>query len=209
MKCHVLSCGPLRRPALRPFHRGPAVPLPACRGSTASRSPPSVRAAAGRAVRRDPASRVSRARPRASAPARFARLIAPAREVDAGRTSPARSAGVFSHRCQAKRPPDTASSRPISAMDSWMSRSNTEHFSNFFAPTPPFTAARLPGPATAVILARRFRSSAITADPVLPKLPANAETMARNKDERRTSRHRLLLRYGTYRPTSNRALPDS
>ena len=54
MKCLVLSYGPLRRPALRPLCGGPVVPIPACRRSTAFRSPPSVSAAAGRPVRRDP-----------------------------------------------------------------------------------------------------------------------------------------------------------
>ena len=48
----------------------------------------SVHPAAGSPLRRDPDSRVSRARGRLSAPARFARLIARAREPNAGHTSP-------------------------------------------------------------------------------------------------------------------------
>ena len=75
MSCFVMR--PPAPPRSPPPSRGPVVPISACCRSTAFRPPPSVRAA-GRPVRRDPVSRVSPACPRASAPARFARLIAPA-----------------------------------------------------------------------------------------------------------------------------------
>ena len=70
---------------------------PAYRSSIAFRS---ARAAAGLPAARPFFARIACARAPAFAPARFARLIA--RANDAGRTSPVRSVGGFSRRCEAR-----------------------------------------------------------------------------------------------------------
>ena len=146
MKCHAAPCA---APLSARFRRGFVVPIPACLCSTASRSPPSVRAAAGRTVRRDPVSRVSRACLRLRARGRFrAHLSRPFRR---GRFAPMPGKAASGYRSL---PPYICHGQPDVKI-------KNRTFLNFFAPNPPFTAARLPGPATAVILARRSRPSAI------------------------------------------------
>ena len=97
MRCHEVSCFVMLRRASGPVAPRP---YPACRSSITFRSLP-FRSPAGRLpARRDPDSRVSRApapaRPRARfAAARFARLIAPAREGQTQDTpTPSASQGV-------------------------------------------------------------------------------------------------------------------
>ena len=84
MECHVSSCSACRRPIapVRSRHRPPFVPR----------------------HRRDPVSRAFRMRAgSALAPARFAHLIAPAREANAGHSSPSCFYGFFFSRRREKR----------------------------------------------------------------------------------------------------------
>ncbi len=89
----------------------------------------------GRAVRRDPVSRVSRAGGRPLAPARFARLIAPARaSPGAGHTSPVGFSGIFSRRRRRKRRSGLRITAPSGSIWLWLARSQADlgNFINIF-----------------------------------------------------------------------------
>ena len=109
-----------RRPAfhsLFPLHRS-SLPLPFR----------SVRSAAGLPAARPFFARIACARVRAFAPARFARLIA--REPSAGRTSPVRSVGGFSHRCEAG--DEAASGCRFLLSHPTTDSTGSSHFENYF-----------------------------------------------------------------------------
>ena len=144
MECHVLSWSGARR-RFRPLRRCFVRPCPACRSSIAFRSPPFRSPRRRRPGRAEPFSaRIAPACPRASPPARFARLIARARgrEPDAGRTSPVRFTAVFRNRCHRPRDageaaPDAASPGHISAL----AFSGQGHFGNYFKKSEQETAS--------------------------------------------------------------------